>query len=119
MKILAIGATGFIGTHVVERLLRSGHSVAILHRARTDATFSDHVRHVFGHRDRLSDVVEEFRRFGPDVVLDMILFTERQAYELVNELRGMGPSTQASTRILSSPSTSSSRDRAIPAKPVK
>lgn len=89
MRIFAIGATGFIGKHIVDRLLRSGHSVAILHRGETNATFSHQVQHVFGHRDRLSDVVEEFRRFGPNVVLDMILFTERQAHELVNGLRGM------------------------------
>jgi nucleoside-diphosphate-sugar epimerase len=34
-------------------------------------------------------VVEDFRRFGPDVVLDTILFTGRQAHALVNALRGM------------------------------
>jgi nucleoside-diphosphate-sugar epimerase len=89
MRILAIGATGFIGRHVVDVLLRSGHSVAILHRGETNATLPDEVQHIFGHRDRLSDVVEDFRRFGPDVVLDMILFTERQAHEVVNALRGM------------------------------
>jgi nucleoside-diphosphate-sugar epimerase len=44
---------------------------------------------VFGHRDRLSEIVDEFRRFGPDVVLDMILFTERQAHQLVGVLQGM------------------------------
>jgi nucleoside-diphosphate-sugar epimerase len=89
MKILAIGATGFIGRHVVDQLVRSGHVVTILHRGETNPVLPDRVAQIFGHRERLSDVVEDFRRFGPDVVLDMILFTERQAHELVNALRGM------------------------------
>jgi uncharacterized protein YbjT (DUF2867 family) len=37
MRVLAIGATGFIGPHVVRRLLRRGHDVAVLHRGRTSA----------------------------------------------------------------------------------
>jgi len=89
MNILAIGATGFIGRHVVDQLVRSGHVVTILHRGETNPVLPDRVEQIFGHRDRLSDVVKDFRRFGPDVVLDMILFTERQAHELVNALRGM------------------------------
>ena len=89
MKILAIGATGFIGRHVVHQLVRSGHVVTILHRGETNPVLPERVEQILGHRDRLSDVVEDFRRFGPDVVLDMILFTERQAHELVNALRGV------------------------------
>jgi len=30
MKVLVTGGAGFIGSHVCERLLREGHSVAIL-----------------------------------------------------------------------------------------
>ena len=88
MKILAIGATGFIGRQVVDQLLRLGHVVTILHRGQTDPVL-DGVEHILGHRDRLSDLAKDVRRFDPDVVLDMILFTERQAHELVNVLRGM------------------------------
>jgi nucleoside-diphosphate-sugar epimerase len=56
MRVLAIGATGFIGPHVVRRLLRRGHDVAVLHRGRTSAGLPDGVQHVRGDRSALGDV---------------------------------------------------------------
>src|SRR5438477_289945 len=35
MKIIAIGATGFIGRHVVSELAGAGHGVAVVHRGST------------------------------------------------------------------------------------
>ena len=35
MNILTIGATGFIGRHVVSQLVQAGHEVAFLHRGKT------------------------------------------------------------------------------------
>jgi nucleoside-diphosphate-sugar epimerase len=89
VKILAIGATGFIGRHVVEVLLGWGHAVAILHRGETSPALPNRADHILAHRDRLSDVSGQLQRFGPDVVFDMILFTERQAHDLVSSVRGV------------------------------
>jgi len=35
MRVLAIGATGFIGQHVLPPLVGDGHDATVLHRART------------------------------------------------------------------------------------
>jgi len=37
MKVLTIGATGFIGRHAVPLLVAQGIEVAVLHRGETDA----------------------------------------------------------------------------------
>jgi nucleoside-diphosphate-sugar epimerase len=88
MRVLAIGATGFIGRHVVPLLIDKGHEVAVLHRGETVPNLAASVRDIRGNRDRLADCREEMQRFAPDVILDMILYTEQQAWEMVNSFRG-------------------------------
>jgi nucleoside-diphosphate-sugar epimerase len=88
MKVLAIGATGFIGSYVVRLLALQGHNVAILHRSSTSADLSTSVQHIRGSRDTLADVQQEVEDFGPDIVLDVIPYTEQQARELVVAFRG-------------------------------
>ncbi len=85
MKVLAIGATGFIGRRVVPLLIEPGHDVAVLHRGDTAAELPVATRHILGDRNRLKDRRAEIERFAPEVVLDLILYTERQAVELVQE----------------------------------
>lgn len=88
MKVLAIGATGFIGRHVVPLLVEQGIEVAVLHRGETDADLPDGVRRIRGNRNRLDDAKAELERFAPDVVLDAILYSEQQAQGLVQAFRG-------------------------------
>ncbi|WP_420455366.1 NAD-dependent epimerase/dehydratase family protein [Rubrivirga sp.] len=88
MRVLAIGATGFIGPHVVRLLIEQGHDVAVLHRGRTSAELTG-VRHVFGDRNALADVVPEVAEIRPEVVLDVVPYTERQAEGLVGAFRGL------------------------------
>jgi nucleoside-diphosphate-sugar epimerase len=88
MKVLAIGATGFIGRHVVPLLFEQGMEVAALHRGETEADLPDGVRHIRGNRNRLSDAKAELERFAPDVVLDAILYSEQQAQAMVQAFRG-------------------------------
>jgi nucleoside-diphosphate-sugar epimerase len=88
MKVLAIGATGFIGRHVVPLLVERGIEVVVLHRGETDADLPDGVRRIRGNRDRLHAVKAEFERFAPDVVLDVILYSEQQARAMVEAFRG-------------------------------
>ncbi len=47
------------------------------------------VEHLIGDRHDLVCHVAELRRFGPEVVVDMIAFTERDACGLVETFRGM------------------------------
>jgi nucleoside-diphosphate-sugar epimerase len=88
VNVLAIGATGFIGSHVVRLLAEKGHNVAIVHRG-TKSPVIPGVRHIHGNRDALVDLQQEFVRFKPDVALDVILHTERNAQELVTTFRGV------------------------------
>jgi nucleoside-diphosphate-sugar epimerase len=79
MRILIIGGTRFIGPRLVHCLVTQGHEVAVFHRGRTTTAPPVGVCSVVGDRHRLADYAEDFRRFGPDVVVDMILFTEEDA----------------------------------------
>jgi nucleoside-diphosphate-sugar epimerase len=88
MKFLVIGATGFIGPPLVRELHGLGHSVAVFHRGSTAASLTG-VEEILGdHRD-LSKYKEAFRRFGPDVVIDMILSSGPQAELLMRTFRGL------------------------------
>lgn len=86
--MLAIGATGFIGRHVIPLLVERGIEVAVLHRSETEAGLPDVVRSIRGDRDHLDDFRAELDRFAPDVVLDMILYSEQQAQAMVQAFRG-------------------------------
>jgi nucleoside-diphosphate-sugar epimerase len=88
MRVLAIGATGFIGQNVVHLLVNQGHDVAVLHRGKTGASVPEGARHIRGNRNRLEDSQPDLDRFAPDVVLDVILYTEQQAREMVKTFRG-------------------------------
>jgi nucleoside-diphosphate-sugar epimerase len=88
MKVLAIGATGFIGRHVVPLLVEQGIEVAVLHRGESGAELPAGVRRIRGNRNHLDHVKAELERFAPDVVLDAILYTEQQARGIVRALRG-------------------------------
>lgn len=78
MKVLVIGGTGFIGQNVVRRLIGDGIEVAVFHRGKTNVDFQDAVKHIHGDRNQLDKYVTEFRRFGPEIVLDMIPYTRQQ-----------------------------------------
>src|SRR5512146_2271839 len=88
MRILVIGGTRFIGPVVVKELLACGHSVAIFHRGQTQPQGPSGVRTILGDRAHLADRRDEIRDFAPEVVIDMIPFTEEDARELVAALSG-------------------------------
>ena len=89
MKVLLIGGSGFIGPHVARQLIEQGHQIAIFHRGHAKTALPETARKILGDREALADSVSEFRSFAPDVVVDLILSSERQASELLNTLRGM------------------------------
>lgn len=89
MRVLAIGATGFIGLHVVRQLVELGHQVAVVQRGVTQATLPNEVRCIRCDRDALSEARPEFERPAPDAVLDVIPYTESQAQELMQAFAGL------------------------------
>jgi len=79
MKILIIGGTNFIGPWVVRHLVTMGHDVTIFHRGKTKAELPENVHHIFGERSQLQDYKNEFEKLSPDVVVDIICYTELEA----------------------------------------
>jgi nucleoside-diphosphate-sugar epimerase len=88
MKILAIGATGFVGSHVTRQLIAQGHQVALFHRGTTTASDLDSILHFYGIRNQLPNFKTQFEQLSPDVVLDIIPFTEAQAQDVVQVFGG-------------------------------
>jgi len=89
MRVLVLGGTGFIGRHAAERLLAVGHEVVVFHRAGRDADLPAGVGVIEGDRNQLAASADAFRRVRPDIVVDVLAFTEAQAESLVNTFRGI------------------------------
>jgi nucleoside-diphosphate-sugar epimerase len=89
MRVLVLGGTGFLGPHLVNRLVASGHQVAVFHRGQTPAELPPGVERLLGDRRRLADHAGAFRGYAPDVVVDVIALTERDAHALVGTFRGL------------------------------
>src|SRR5262245_25280792 len=89
MQVLILGGTRFIGPHVVRRLLAAGHAVAVFHRGQTRADLPPGVVPIRGDRKDLPAFAGEFERLAPQVVIDMVAYTERDALDLVRTFRGL------------------------------
>jgi nucleoside-diphosphate-sugar epimerase len=59
MRILLIGATGFIGRHAARDLLRLGHVVTVFHRGLTARP--DGAHQIIGDRKEFPSHAREFR----------------------------------------------------------
>jgi nucleoside-diphosphate-sugar epimerase len=93
MRILIIGGTRFVGPRVVGRLADAGHEVTIFHRGETETELSPDVRHIHGDRRDLLAFEDEFRQLAPQVVLDMIAYTEQDAASLLQAFKGLAERT--------------------------
>jgi nucleoside-diphosphate-sugar epimerase len=86
MRVLVIGGTGFIGPHITRELIRRGHHVTVFHRGRTAVPAG--AREIVGDRRRLTESADHLRALAPDVVVDVVLSSGRQARELMSVFRG-------------------------------
>lgn len=85
MRVLVPGGTGFIGSAVVKALIGRGHAVARFHRGPS----ADGVETIRGDRREFGRHRKAFARFGPDVVVDTIAYTESEAVRFVETFRGL------------------------------
>jgi len=81
MHILVIGGTNFMGPLVVRSLSEQGHEVTVFHRGQTQTDLPSGVKEILGDRQSLNMKAVELQRLAPEVVLDMIPFTEQNALE--------------------------------------
>jgi nucleoside-diphosphate-sugar epimerase len=95
MRVVIIGGAGHVGTYLVPRLVEAGHEVINISRGRREA-YQPHrawkqVRQVEADReaeDAQSAFGQRVRALKPDVVIDMICFTEASARQMVEALQG-------------------------------
>jgi nucleoside-diphosphate-sugar epimerase len=88
MKVLLMGGTGFIGPAVVRQLQKHGHVVAVFHRG-TSSAVEEQVERIIGDRRNVADYRTDFQRFAPDVVVDLILSSGKQAEVLMDTFVGI------------------------------
>ena len=89
MRILVIGGTGFIGRFLIPELRRRGADVAVLSRRERGGSIADDVPRIVGDRNALGAAMPAVRAFAPDVVVDLVLSSGRQARSLTDAMRGV------------------------------
>ncbi|MDJ0568989.1 MAG: NAD-dependent epimerase/dehydratase family protein [Pleurocapsa sp. MO_192.B19] len=100
MKILVIGGTNFIGPYVVRQLIEMGHEVTVFNRGQTTVKLPEEVHWLkgdkpsacasfVGDRQNLSDYKLQFQKLAPQVVLDMIPYTAKDAQDVVDTFKNI------------------------------
>ncbi len=84
MRVLVIGGTSFIGLSVVGILQRHGHEVTVFHRSQTENELLTEIQQILGDRANLAAFKKEFEHLAPEVVLDMISYSEQNALTFMN-----------------------------------
>ena len=85
MNILIIGGTGFIGSQVVKILAEKGNDVTVFHRGNTKTEHKE----ILGERKNLTNFKDEFEKLKPQIVIDVINYTEQDATHLMQTFRGI------------------------------
>jgi nucleoside-diphosphate-sugar epimerase len=89
MNILVLGGSGFMGPHVIRKLVADDHSVTLFTRGKLQPELPAAVRRVTGDYKKLPEYRDHFRDLGPEVVLDMIPITGQDALNVVATFRGI------------------------------
>ena len=89
MRILIIGGNGFIGKPLVRQLNEQEHSVAVFHRGKGKEALPAEVEEIIGDRRELGNYRGAIREFAPEVVIDLILSSGKQAEKLIETVRGI------------------------------
>ena len=91
MNILIVGGTNFLGPHVVHQLVTMHHQVTVFHRGHTQNNLPASVKYILGDRNSLGNYRSEFEKLAPDVVLDMIPYTQFAAQGVIETFKGIAP----------------------------
>jgi len=84
MRILIIGGTKFIGPYVVRSLHKKGHEVILFNRGKSHYPFLIPVTTIKGDRAELSSFSNELLSLSPDVIIDMIPYSELDTKQLAD-----------------------------------
>ena len=69
---------------------REEHSVAVFHRGKGKEALPAEVEEIIGDRRELGNYRGAIREFAPEVVIDLILSSGKQAEKLIETVRGIG-----------------------------
>jgi len=90
MKILVIGGTGFISSHLVRLLMDRGHAVSAFTRGKRDVDpgLQNGVTWIRGDRDSRGDLESVAKDGRYDVVYDMVAYEAAHSQEAARVFRG-------------------------------
>ncbi|NER82788.1 MAG: NAD-dependent epimerase/dehydratase family protein [Leptolyngbya sp. SIO1D8] len=88
MKVLIIGGTNFIGPPVIRYLAAAGHQMMIFNRGQTQVKLPHRVERLLGDRHHLREYRAQIKAFAPDIVLDMIPYTQTEAETVLETIQG-------------------------------
>ena len=74
---------------MVRKLIEAGHEVAVVHRGKALLPVRTPVAEILADRSTMTELSTEFRRFSPEVALDMILSSARQAWATLKAFHGI------------------------------
>ncbi len=83
---MLLGGGGFIGSALARTLVKAGNTVLVLNRA--GGSMVPNVQVLAGDRSRPGEVLAAAKRFGADIVIDMIAFEEADTLALLDRLAG-------------------------------
>jgi 2'-hydroxyisoflavone reductase len=87
MKILVLGGTQFVGRHIVEALVESGHSVSIFNRGRTPDELPVNIERLRGDRDEGVEGLRSLIARNWDTCIDVSGYTARHVRSSAATLR--------------------------------
>ena len=87
MRILIIGGTAFVGRHIAQAAIDSGHDVTLFHRGRTGPDLFSQATHLTGDRN---DDLSALRDGQWAATVDVSAYLPRQVRSLAQALDGRG-----------------------------